>query len=170
MKQLAIALVTILSCCLPSLAFTANSSPGNVYLSHAVTDLLVEVKNKKNNNKGSDNQDNAALSECTIIQPGGGGGCTAPLKWVCEKMKGGKKCCGCVGDKNAAPAKKADDKPQLLVFACTASVQTSDGRVFDDNRKAGIRAASAEEARVIYMSRLGQGVVLLGQVTCTQSN
>ena len=35
------------------------------------------------------------------IALGGGGGCKAPLKYVCEKLKNGKKCCGCVGDKNA---------------------------------------------------------------------
>ena len=40
------------------------------------------------------------LSECTIVQPGGGGGCKTGLKWVCEKMKSGNKCCGCVPDKN----------------------------------------------------------------------
>ena len=42
-------------------------------------------------------------TRCTIQQSGGGGGCTAPLKYVCEKLKGGKKCCGCVVDKNAKP-------------------------------------------------------------------
>ena len=28
-------------------------------------------------------------------------GCTSPLKLVCQKMKNGNKCCGCVPDKNA---------------------------------------------------------------------
>ncbi len=50
-------------------------------------------KNKKNN-------DDAGLSECTIQQPGGGGGCKGGFKWVCEKMKSGNKCCGCVPDKS----------------------------------------------------------------------
>lgn len=143
--------------------------------------LLVKIKRKKQHNKNHDdnddnddqsssgNQDNAALSECTIIQPGGGGGCTVGLKWVCETMKSGAKCCGCVVDKNAAPPKKVDAKPQLLLFACTSNVRVPDGREFAD-RKAKIGAANDTEARMIYMARLGQGVVLLGPVTCMQSS
>ena len=30
-----------------------------------------------------------------------GGGCKGGFKYVCEKLKSGKKCCGCVADKNA---------------------------------------------------------------------
>ncbi len=169
MKQLAIAFAAILSCCFPSLGFTANSSPGSVYLSGPVADLFVEVKNKQNKNKGGVNQDDTALSECTIIQPGGGGGCTVGLKWVCQTMKSGNKCCGCVVDKNAPPPKKVDAKPQLLLFACTSNVRVPDGREFAD-RKSKIGAANDTEARMIYMARLGQGVVLLGPVTCLQSS
>jgi hypothetical protein len=53
------------------------------------------------------------LTECTIVQPGGGGGCKTGFKYVCEKMKSGNKCCGCVADKNAkqAPA-QAGQKAQ----------------------------------------------------------
>ena len=47
------------------------------------------------------NNDADALTECTIQQPGGGGGCTVGLKRVCQKLKNGNKCCGCVPDKNA---------------------------------------------------------------------
>jgi hypothetical protein len=52
------------------------------------------------------NKDNGAeLTQCTIQSSNGGMGCVAPLKLVCQKMKNGKKCCGCVPDKNAqAPA------------------------------------------------------------------
>ena len=100
MKQFAIALAAFLSFCLPSLAVTAaNSSLSIVYLSHPVTGLLIQVKHKKNQNEGS--EDDSGLSECTIQQQGGGGGCTVGFKRVCEKMKSGEKCCGCVVDKSA---------------------------------------------------------------------
>jgi hypothetical protein len=49
--------------------------------------------------KNKDN-DSAALTECTI-QSSGGGGCKGGFKRVCQKLKNGDKCCGCVPDKNA---------------------------------------------------------------------
>jgi len=124
---------------------------------------------KKNTDDDKNSDDDTGLTDCTIQQPGGGGGCTGGFKRVCEKLKNGKKCCGCMVDKNAPPPKKADDKPQLLTYACTSNVQIPDGTIVD-NRKACLKAASDEEARIIYMSRLGQGVTLVGPVTCTQNN
>jgi hypothetical protein len=47
------------------------------------------------------NKDSDALTECTIESSGGGGGCTVGFKRVCQKLKNGNKCCGCVPDKNA---------------------------------------------------------------------
>ena len=47
-------------------------------------------KKKKNTN------DDTGLSECTIQGPSSGGGCKGGFKRVCEKLKSGKKCCGCV--------------------------------------------------------------------------
>ena len=55
-------------------------------------------KKKKNTN------DDTGLSECTIQGPSSGGGCKGGFKRVCEKLKSGKKCCGCVVDKNAPKA------------------------------------------------------------------
>ena len=62
---------------------------------------------KKNDNGGDghgkpskEKKTGSGLSECTIQQPGSGGGCKNG-KWVCEKLKSGKKCCGCVIDKSA---------------------------------------------------------------------
>ena len=77
---------------------------------------LISVKKNKKHDDGDDDHhhknkntdDDAALSECTIEQPGGGGGCKGGFKRVCEKMKSGKKCCGCVVDKNAVPATNPD--------------------------------------------------------------
>ena len=70
----------------------------------------------KGKDKGKDkdkNKDRPELTECTIQQPGSGGGCKTGLKWVCEKMKSGKKCCGCVPDKSVqTPAgERIEDHP-----------------------------------------------------------
>lgn len=120
--------------------------------------------------KKKNNDDDTGLSECTIQGANSGGGCKGGLKYVCEKLKSGKKCCGCVVDKNAKPTNTPPvEKTAALVFACTSDVEAPDGRVVA-NRRAGIRAASAEEARIIYMTSLPQGVLLRGAVTCTQSS
>ncbi len=67
--------------------------------------------NHKHKKKAKDSD--AELTECTIQQSEGGGGCVKGFKHVCEKLKNGKKCCGCVPDKNAqAPAgEKIEDNP-----------------------------------------------------------
>ena len=83
-------------------------------LTLAASSPVVSIKKHKNDDDDDDNNNDdnhhgkgkknndgdAGLSECTIIQPGGGGGCKTGLKWVCEKMKSGNKCCGCVADKS----------------------------------------------------------------------
>ena len=61
--------------------------------------------------KKKNTDDDAGLSECTIQTANSGGGCKTGFKRVCEKLKSGKKCCGCVVDKNA---KKEEPK----VLAC----------------------------------------------------
>ena len=58
---------------------------------------------KKKGDKGKKPGGETGLTDCTIIQPNGGGGCKTGFKWVCEKLKSGKKCCGCVADPNAPP-------------------------------------------------------------------
>lgn len=74
--------------------------------------LLLQIK--KNKKHGGQSQNDSGLTDCTIVQPGGGGGCKGGFKYVCEKMKSGDKCCGCVADKNAKQAptqagQKAED-------------------------------------------------------------
>ena len=155
MKQLAIALAAILSCCLPSLAFTANSSPGSVYLSHPVTDLLVEVKHKKhkNNSDGNQddagnnsdgNQDDAGLSSCTIELSGGGGGCGGGLKRVCKTI-GGKKCCGCVPDKNAKPV-----EARICCTAWPGAVGAAGGISFCVLEALGVQFAQQQAASRLF--------------------
>jgi hypothetical protein len=106
-------------CCavLLSLAFSGAVSAGLstncVATDGNSTSLLVKVDKKKKHKNGQ-SQNDSGLTDCTIVSPGGGGGCKTGFKYVCEKMKSGNKCCGCVADKHAkqAPAQtdqKADD-------------------------------------------------------------
>jgi hypothetical protein len=54
----------------------------------------------KGKKKKTDDDDASGLTECTIQGTNSGGGCKSGFKYVCEKMKSGKKCCGCVPDKS----------------------------------------------------------------------
>ena len=68
--------------------------------------LLLQIK--KNKKHSGQSQNDSGLTNCTIVQPGGGGGCKGGFKYVCEKMKSGDKCCGCVpakGTEASAPPK-----------------------------------------------------------------
>lgn len=65
------------------------------------TDKSGNNQNDNKEKKKKKKDDAEALTECTIQQGSGGGGCGAGLKRVCEKLKSGKKCCGCVPDKSA---------------------------------------------------------------------
>jgi len=75
---------------------------------------------QKGKGKGQGKHEDSGLSECTIQTPNGGGGCKTGFKRVCEKMKSGKKCCGCVADPNA-PKSEAKPLPPALGFCCVAS-------------------------------------------------
>lgn len=77
------------------------SEAGSSLTSGATSPLMSVKKKKKNEDDGS------GLSECTIQQPGGGGGCKSGFKRVCEKMKSGDKCCGCVPDKGTSAGQSA---------------------------------------------------------------
>ena len=98
----------------------------------------------KKKGKGKKGHDDAAeLSECTIQQHGGGGGCTGGFKHVCEKLKNGKKCCGCVPDNNAqAPAQA----PKVKQFCC--SVKASKGGSTSDFCNAD-RAEAERQANLL---------------------
>jgi hypothetical protein len=69
----------------------------------------------KGKKKNTDDDDTSGLSDCTIQGANSGGGCKGGFKYVCKKMKSGKKCCGCVVDKNA----KSVDQPQKSTWRCT---------------------------------------------------
>ncbi len=80
----------------------AGWSDAGSSLTLGATSPLMSVKKKKKNE-----DDGAGLTECTIQQPGSGGGCKAGFKRVCEKMKSGNKCCGCVPDKATSAGQSA---------------------------------------------------------------
>src|SRR5262249_16599240 len=69
--------------------------------------------------KKSAKDTDSELTECTI-QQGPGGGCEKGFKHVCQKLKSGKKCCGCVADKNdQAPAPAPAEGPKPVDFCWT---------------------------------------------------
>jgi len=90
------------------------------------TSLLLQVKKQKKHKDGQ-SQNDSGLTECTIQEPGSGGGCKAGLKWVCEKMKSGNKCCGCVADKNVkqAPAGQGGENHTTFCGGTTSRLSPS---------------------------------------------
>lgn len=111
-------------------------------------------KGKKKNTDG----DTSDLSECTIQGPNSGGGCKGGFKYVCEKMKSGKKCCGCVADKNA----KSQQAP------AQAGQKGEDNVLWGDYQKAPPQTEQGTENK--------GGTLLLpyceeknGQLVCTES-
>jgi hypothetical protein len=87
----------------------AGLSTNCVAADGTATSLLVHIKDKKSKKKKHD-QD-SGLTECTIQGAGSGGGCKNG-KWVCEKMKSGQKCCGCVVAKGTETTAPGTDAPQ----------------------------------------------------------
>jgi hypothetical protein len=87
----------------------AGLSTNCVAADRSDTSLLLQVKKQKKHKDGQ-SQNDSGLTECTVVQPGGGGGCKGGFKWVCEKMKSGNKCCGCVANKGSQAA--GDDEPK----------------------------------------------------------
>jgi hypothetical protein len=77
----------------------AGLSTNCVAADRSDTSLLLQVKKQKKHHDGQ-SQNDTGLTECTIVQPGGGGGCKTGFKYVCEKLKSGNKCCGCVADQS----------------------------------------------------------------------
>ncbi len=81
---------------------------------------------KKEKKKG---KKDSGLTECTIQGPNSGGGCKGGFKRVCEKLKSGKKCCGCVPDETAkAPEEKLEDHPCFNHCAGTCGGPTKEAR------------------------------------------
>ena len=91
---------------------------------HDDNDDQQENNDEHHHKKKKNTDDDFGLEHCTIQSSKGGGGCVAPLKYVCEKLKSGKKCCGCVVDKNAKPANNPAPAP-VAKFCCTAAGQGS---------------------------------------------
>jgi hypothetical protein len=101
LKQACIALAvsTLVFCFGIRLVQAGWSGAGSSLTLSASSPLISIKKNKKHHGEG--------LTECTIEQSGSGGGCKAGFKRVCEKMKSGDKCCGCVPDKGTSAGQSA---------------------------------------------------------------
>jgi len=87
--------------------------------------LVFSSADADHHKKHKDNGDE--LTQCTIQSSTSGIACAAPLKRVCQKMKNGQKCCGCVGDKNATQTQTqqpADKKPSGGVY-CSQPIDQS---------------------------------------------
>lgn len=87
---------------------SSNSSPVISIKKHKSDDDDHGDNDDHHHGKNKKHNDDAGLSECTIQQPGGGGGCKTGFKRVCEKMKSGNKCCGCVADKSQGTSATGD--------------------------------------------------------------
>ena len=57
-----------------------------------------ENSKKHKKHQDADTDSDEGLTQCSIQESSGGGGCVVGFKHVCEKLKNGKKCCGCVPD------------------------------------------------------------------------
>ena len=111
--------------------------------------------------------DDSGLTECSILQPGEGGGCTTGLKWTCEKLKSGKKCCGCVPDKTSGGGQAQPAPPVLKVFECQADVLPA---TVQHSTYGGIQVSSEEEARTKFLANVAANKwTLNGPVVCKQT-
>jgi len=108
------------------------------------------------------NKDNGAqLEQCTIVKSGGMG-CVAPQKLVCQKMKNGQKCCGCVGDKPSGTA-KTQTPPLMDSYRCQAAVLPQSVSGFQRTS----REPDEATARTNFLAALAESrLTLNGPVTC----
>jgi hypothetical protein len=121
---------------------------GVLVFSHADAD------HHKKKNKDND----AQLKQCTIVKSGGMG-CVAPQKLVCQKMKNGQKCCGCVGEKAA----KTQTPPLMDSYRCEAMVLPQSVAGFQRNS----REPDEATARTNFLAALAESKLTLnGPVTC----
>jgi hypothetical protein len=90
--------------------------------------LIISVKKHKHHDDDEDNDN--GLEQCTIQKPGSGMGCVSPLKLKCEKMKNGKKCCGCVGEKpgKAVTTPAPAQAPKQICCSATAIDRDNNNR------------------------------------------
>ena len=141
----------------------AGWSDAATNLSGGASSVVVSVKKHKNDdgdedgdhNKGKKKKtsDGEGLSECTIQSPNGGGGCKGGFKRVCEKLKSGKKCCGCVVDPNAKP----QDKPAGTQAQTVAHPVCCVGHFPGDNISDKVCKDTEVEARAIQQTATFNG-------------
>jgi len=106
--------------------------------------------------KKKNNDDDTGLESCTIQPSNGGGGCVSPYKHVCEKLKSGKKCCGCV-----LPAGATPPKPVEHYYECQAALK--EGGFYTYSNHGPNEAAVRQEYLESVVERK---YVLTSPVTC----
>jgi hypothetical protein len=122
-----------------------------------------EHENSKKQKKHQDTDSDDGLTECTIQSPNSGMGCVAPLKLVCQKMKSGKKCCGCVGDNPKATTTPTPAAPTR--FCCKATAIDRD----NNNRTvlpAGCGATQAEAESALKSNASINHWDIQGAISC----
>jgi hypothetical protein len=125
---------------------------------------------KKQKHKDQDTGSDGELTQCTIQEPGGGGGCKGGFKHVCEKLKNGKKCCGCVPDKNASGTKSTGTETPATTsqigYQCDANVSPANvGHL--SYTMAPSQVKSEADARALFAQELkNNNYVATGPVTC----
>ncbi len=154
-------------------AGTFTSGAGDSSPAKQAASLLHLTKCVVKNNKlvcdipgGKKHQEKSGLETCTIQSKKGGGGCTAPLKFVCETMKSGKKCCGCVMDKHA---KKKDEAPKVKIWSCSGQVRPIAGGVPIQMVRPQLPGNSVAEAQARFRESTA-GFIPEGPVNCTRVN
>lgn len=120
--------------------------------------VLVFSHADADHHKKKNKDDGGQLEQCTIVKSGGMG-CVAPLKLVCQKMKNGQKCCGCVGEK----ATKAQTPPLMDGYRCQAAVLPQSVSGFQRTS----REPDEATARTNFLAALAESKLTLnGPVTC----
>lgn len=128
---------------------------------HDASSPVISIKKKHKHQDDDDddaNNDDNGLEQCTIVKSGGMG-CVAPQKLVCQKMKNGQKCCGCVGEKAA----KTQTPPLMDGYRCEAMVLPQSVAGFQRSS----REPDEATARTNFLAALAESKLTLnGPVTC----
>jgi hypothetical protein len=123
---------------------------------------------KKNKHKADDTDSDSGLTQCTMQNIG----CSVGFKHVCEKLKNGKKCCGCVPDKNASSTQSSTGTetpattPAPTKICCGAAAVPAGA---DANTKGSISVCAATQAEAeqgVRDDATKDNVVIQSAISC----
>jgi hypothetical protein len=146
--------------CKPGTCFGCGGAFAGCSCHKVYCEDVTPPKKSTGNAAPANNDDDTGLSECTIQGPNSGGGCKGGFKYVCEKLKSGKKCCGCVVDKNAEPAKQEPPKTKVC---CGFQITNKTGSPIGGGNTCSPTEAAARAAAQQTAAKQS-GVV--GSITC----